>query len=43
MLVLAHENPGSTAARLARALAVSAPNITMWLEKLQRRGPMRRE
>src|SRR5215831_19558302 len=37
MLVLAHENPGSTAARLARALAVSAPNPTMWLDKLQPR------
>jgi DNA-binding MarR family transcriptional regulator len=43
MLVLVQENPGSTAARLARALAVSAPNITMWLEKLQRRGLVRRE
>jgi DNA-binding MarR family transcriptional regulator len=43
MLVLVQENPGSTAARLARALAVSAPNITMWLDKLQRRGLMRRE
>jgi DNA-binding MarR family transcriptional regulator len=43
MLVLVNENPGSTAARLARALAVSAPNITIWLDKLQRRGLMRRE
>jgi DNA-binding MarR family transcriptional regulator len=43
MLVLVNENPGSTAARLARALAVSAPNITIWLEKLQRRGLVRRE
>jgi DNA-binding MarR family transcriptional regulator len=43
MLVLVQENPGSTAARLARALAVSAPNITMWLDKLQRRSLMRRE
>ena len=43
MLVLVNENPGSTAARLARALAVSAPNITMWLDKLRRRGLMRRE
>jgi DNA-binding MarR family transcriptional regulator len=43
MLVLVNENPGSTGARLARALAVSAPNITMWLEKLQRRGLVRRE
>ena len=41
--MLVNENPGSTAARLARALAVSAPNITMWLDKLRRRGLMRRE
>ena len=43
MLVLLNENPGGTAARLARALAVSAPNMTMWLEKLQRRDLVRRE
>jgi DNA-binding MarR family transcriptional regulator len=43
MLVLVDSNPGSTAARLARALAVSAPNVTMWLDKLQRRGLVRRE
>lgn len=43
MLVLVDANPGSTAARLARALAVSAPNVTMWLDKLQRRGLVRRE
>jgi DNA-binding MarR family transcriptional regulator len=43
MLVLVKENPGGTAARLARALAVTPPNITMWLDKLQRRGLVRRE
>jgi DNA-binding MarR family transcriptional regulator len=43
ILVLIKENPGGTAARLARALAVSAPNITMWLDKLERRGLVRRE
>jgi DNA-binding MarR family transcriptional regulator len=43
ILVLIKENPGGTAARLARALAVTAPNITMWLEKLERRGLVRRE
>jgi DNA-binding MarR family transcriptional regulator len=43
MLVLVNANPGCTAARLARALAVSAPNITMWLDKLQRRGLVRRQ
>ena len=43
ILVLIKENPGGAAARLARALAVTAPNITMWLEKLERRGLVRRE
>lgn len=38
VLVLIKENPGGTAARIARALAVTAPNITMWLDKLERRG-----
>jgi DNA-binding MarR family transcriptional regulator len=43
ILVLIKENPGGTAARLARALAVTAPNITMWLERLEGRGLVRRE
>jgi DNA-binding MarR family transcriptional regulator len=42
VLVLIKENPGGTAARVARALAVSAPNITMWLDKLERRGLVER-
>jgi len=43
LLVLIKENPGGTAARFARALAVTAPNITMWLDKLERRGLVTRE
>lgn len=43
MLVLIKENPGGTAARLARALAVTAPNIAMWVDKLERRGLVKRE
>jgi DNA-binding MarR family transcriptional regulator len=42
VLVLIKENPGGTAARVARALAVSAPNITMWLDKLEGRGLVER-
>jgi DNA-binding MarR family transcriptional regulator len=43
LLVLIKENPGSTAARLARALAVTAPNITLWLDKLEQRGWVKRQ
>lgn len=43
MLALIQENPGGTPAKLARALAVTAPNITMWVDKLQARGLVRRE
>jgi DNA-binding MarR family transcriptional regulator len=43
ILVLVKNNPGVTASRLARALAVSAPNITAWLNRLQKRGFVHRE
>lgn len=43
ILALVNENPGVTGGRLARALAVTAPNITNWLEKLEKRGLIRRE
>jgi len=42
VLGLIHENPDVSAARLAKALAVSAPNITAWLERLDRRGLIQR-
>ena len=38
ILSLIRENPGLTSARLAKALAVTAPNITAWMGKLEARG-----
>jgi len=43
ILSLINENPDGSAAQLAQALAVTAPNITMWLDKLQERGWVLRE
>ena len=37
ILSLIRENPGLTPARLAKALAVTAPNITAWMAKLEAR------
>ncbi len=38
ILALVHEQPRLTPARLASALSVTAPNITAWMGKLERRG-----
>ncbi len=43
LLALVAENPGGTLARLAKALAVTAPNITAWVDRLEARGLLRRE
>lgn len=43
LLALVCENPGGTPARLARALAVTAGNITMWIDRLVDKGLVRRE
>lgn len=43
VLTLVHENPGVSAKQLANALAVTAPNITMWIDKLEARGLVQRE
>jgi DNA-binding MarR family transcriptional regulator len=43
ILSLVDENPGSSLSRLAQALAVSAPNITMWIDRLEERGLVQRE
>jgi len=43
MLTLICENPGVAPAKLALALAVTAPNITMWIDKLEQRGLVKRE
>lgn|SRR5687767_5093315 len=42
LLVLIGDNPGSPSSRLAQALAVTAPNITMWIDRLVERGLVRR-
>jgi hypothetical protein len=38
MLSLIHENPDVSARQLARALAVTPPNITVWIDRLEKRG-----
>jgi len=42
ILSLLQGNPGATARQLARALAVTPPNIAIWLDKLERRGLVER-
>ena len=42
ILTLVNENPGGSSARLAQALAVTAPNITMWIDRLVKRGLVER-
>jgi DNA-binding MarR family transcriptional regulator len=42
MLMLICDNPGVAPCRLAEALAVTAPNITTWIDKLEHRGLVRR-
>lgn len=43
ILTLVDENPGVSARQLADALAVTPPNITMWIDKLEGRGLVERE
>lgn len=43
LLALLDHNPGVSARQLARALAVTPPNLTTWLEQLERRGLIARE
>jgi DNA-binding MarR family transcriptional regulator len=43
ILALVQSNPGVTARQLARALAVTPPNIAIWLDKLESRGLVARE
>jgi DNA-binding MarR family transcriptional regulator len=38
VLTLIAENPGGSLARIARALAVTAPNITVMVDRLEARG-----
>ena len=43
VLALVCENPGISSARLAQMLSVSAPNITVWIDRLAGRGFVQRE
>jgi DNA-binding MarR family transcriptional regulator len=43
VLTLIAENPGGSLARLARALAVTAPNITTMVDRLEARGLVARQ
>ncbi len=43
LLYLINQNPLVTASRLARALAISMPAITVWMAKLEQRGLVSRE
>jgi DNA-binding MarR family transcriptional regulator len=43
VLTLIAENPGGSLARLARALAVTAPNITTMVDRLESRGLIARQ
>lgn len=43
ILALVERNPGVSARQLARALAVTPPNLTTWLDRLERRGLIGRE
>lgn len=43
VLVLVTENAGVSPARLSRALAVTRPNMTLWVDKLEARGLVTRE
>ena len=43
ILALVDENPDVSAKQLAQALAVTAPNITVWIDRLEGRGLVKRE
>lgn len=43
ILTLVDENPGVSGKQLALSLAVAPPNITVWIERLERRGLVQRE
>lgn len=43
IMALVDRNPGVSARQLARALAVTPPNLTTWLERLETRGLVTRE
>jgi DNA-binding MarR family transcriptional regulator len=42
LMALIAANPGSSSSALAQALAVTAPNMTLWIDRLAERGWVRR-
>ncbi len=42
MLMLVKENPGGSPAQLATALAMTRPNVSLWIEKLEGKGLLSR-
>ena len=43
ILQLVHENAPVTATKLAKALAITAPGVTLWLDRLEKRGLLQRK
>jgi DNA-binding MarR family transcriptional regulator len=43
LVMLIKQNPGCSAAKLARALDLTAPNIAMWIARLEEQGWVKRE
>ena len=43
VMMLVKENAGVSPAQLSKALAVTRPNISVWIDKLEARGLVRRE
>lgn len=42
VLALVHANPGVSARQISRGLALTPPNITLWLDRLEARGLVER-
>ena len=43
ILLLVGDNPSCTATALARALGISTPNMTLWLERVAAKGLVQRQ
>ena len=43
ILQLIDENPAATASRVAKALSITIPGVTVWLDRLEERGLISRE
>jgi DNA-binding MarR family transcriptional regulator len=43
ILQLIDENPAATATKIAKALAITTPGVTLWLDRLEERGLIARE